>query len=416
MRMMTALALIVASAPAAYAAGPLKNESFIEQIGSKNDATISQKNGNNDQATFQAGKGNSVITDQVSKLVGGKNTSGNVQVGKGNSASTEQTNSPPNALFPTATFTNNSFSAQFGTKNNVIVGQKGGKNNQDTLQVGNKNESGVAQIDKSVSPVSGPLVGAANTSFTGQFGDKNTAATVQTSADGTNGIGGFENGHGNTSSALQIGKGNEAGTEQKSVGGKGQGTNNAAATVQIGDGNIALTKQGGHVSGAFGATPAEQIANFTNGSFVGQVGTDNVAKVDQRNGANTQATFQTGFANQADINQKTQVFGTGNGANNAVTSQFGVKNKAKVTQSMANPLAVGDNNSFITQVGGYNVVNAAQSVGQQATTPAGNNNQVALQVGYGNSISVAQTTGANVTNTSFTAQFGSHNTAMVSQK
>ena len=81
---------------------------------------------------------------------------------------------------------------------------------------------------------------------------------------------------------------------------------------------------------------------------------------------------------------------------------------------MAVPLAIGDNNSFIIQVGGYNVVNAAQSVGQQAT--AGNNNQVALQVGVGNSLTVAQSTGANVTNTSFTAQFGSHNTAMVSQK
>jgi hypothetical protein len=47
---------------------------------------------------------------------------------------------------------------------------------------------------------------------------------------------------------------------------------------------------------------------------------------------------------------------------------------------------------------------------------AGNNNQVALQVGVGNSLMIAQSTGANVTNTSFTAQFGSHNTAMVSQK
>src|SRR5258708_6851079 len=152
MRMMTALALIVASVPAAYAAGPLQNESFIEQVGSKNDATISQKNGNNDQATVQAGKGNSVITDQVSKLVGGKNTSGNVQVGKDNTASTGQTNSPPNPLFTTATFTNNSFSAQFGNENDVVVGQKGGKNNQDTLQAGDRNEAGTAQTDKSVSP------------------------------------------------------------------------------------------------------------------------------------------------------------------------------------------------------------------------------------------------------------------------
>ena len=186
---------------------------------------------------------------------------------------------------------------------------------------------------------------------------------------------------------------NEAATDQKSVGGKGQGTNNAAATVQFGDGNIAVTQQGGHVSGAFGATPADQIANMTNGSFVGQVGVKNIAQVDQLNGANTQATFQAGFKNNAMIDQKTQVFGTGNGANNAVTAQFGTKNQANVAQSMAVPLALGDNNSFITQIGGYNVVNASQTVGQQAI--AGNNTQVALQVGVGNSINVAQATGAN---------------------
>ena len=86
----TALALVVASAPAAYAAGPALNELFIDQIGTRNDATISQKNGNNAQATFQAGKNNSVITDQVSKLAGGKNTSANIEIGKGNSASTNR--------------------------------------------------------------------------------------------------------------------------------------------------------------------------------------------------------------------------------------------------------------------------------------------------------------------------------------
>ncbi len=112
-----------------------------------------------------------------------------------------------------------------------------------------------------------------------------------------------------------------------------------------------MTQQGGHVSGAFGATPADQIANMTNGSFVGQVGVKNIAQVDQLNGANTQATFQTGFKNNAMIDQKTQVFGTGNGANNAVTAQFGTKNQANVAQSMAVPLALGDNNSFITQIG-----------------------------------------------------------------
>jgi hypothetical protein len=163
--MMTALALVVASAPAAYAAGPALNESFIDQIGTRNDATISQKNGNNAQATFQAGKNNSVITDQASKLAGGKNTSANIQIGKGNSASTEQTNSPPNPNFTTATFTNNSFSAQFGNGNDVDVSQKGGQNNQGTVQVGTRNESVVGQTDKSVTPASASPVGGANTSY-----------------------------------------------------------------------------------------------------------------------------------------------------------------------------------------------------------------------------------------------------------
>jgi hypothetical protein len=75
---------------------------------------------------------------------------------------------------------------------------------------------------------------------------------------------------------------------------------------------------------------------------------------------------------------------------------------------------MGNNSSFIAQIGGSNVVNAAQTTGQQAM--AGNNTQVAYQVGYGNSATVTQATGANVANTSFTAQFGSHNVAVVSQK
>src|SRR5215468_1284726 len=189
MRMMTALALIIVSVPAAYAADPFKNDSFIEQIGSRNDATISQKNGNNGQATFQAGKNNSVITDQVSNLAAGKNLSGNVQVGKGNTAFTLQTNTPPNADFTTATYTNKSFSAQFGVKNDVIVGQNGGQNNQDTLQAGDRNESGVVQTNKSATPASASPVGAANTSFTGQFGKNNLVGTSQISADGTDDFG-----------------------------------------------------------------------------------------------------------------------------------------------------------------------------------------------------------------------------------
>src|ERR1700760_974986 len=116
MRMMTALALVLASAPAAYAAGALSNESFIEQVGTKNDATVNQQNRNNGQATFQVGKKNSVLTNQTDNLANGKNTSGNVQVGKNNTATTDQTNSAPSSLATGVAYTNNSFSAQYGTK------------------------------------------------------------------------------------------------------------------------------------------------------------------------------------------------------------------------------------------------------------------------------------------------------------
>jgi hypothetical protein len=213
---------------------------------------------------------------------------------------------------------------------------------------------------------------------------------------------------------MQIGSKNEAGTQQSSVGDSAQGPRNTAAAIQVGNGNLETTKQGGNVAGAFGATTADQVANFTNASFTSQVGTKNVGQVDQENGANTQALFQVGTKNSATINQTTQTFGTGNGANNALTSQVGTKNMANVSQSMAVPLALGSNNSYISQVGGSNVVNAAQVTGQQAT--AGNNTQAAIQVGTGNNLQVTQATGANVTNTSFTAQYGMHNTATVTQR
>lgn len=172
--------------------------------------------------------------------------------------------------------------------------------------------------------------------------------------------------------------------------------------------------QGGSTAGNFGATPAIQAANDTNASFVGQYGALNQADVTQKNGANTQATFQGGYGNTATISQKTQALGTGNAANNALTMQYGAKNSATVAQSVAVPLAVGANNSFITQIGGQNVVNATQTTGLQ--NMIGDNTQVAMQVGYANSATVSQATGANVANTSFTAQFGAHNVAVVTQK
>ena len=66
MKMMTALTLVLANAPAAYAASAAPaNESFIEQIGVHNNATISQKHGNNNQATVQAGQFNGLSSTQV---------------------------------------------------------------------------------------------------------------------------------------------------------------------------------------------------------------------------------------------------------------------------------------------------------------------------------------------------------------
>jgi hypothetical protein len=282
------------------------------------------------------------------------------------------------------------------------------------LQVGDKNVAGVAQSDKSVTAGSANPVGGANASFTGQFGNNNLAAVSQKSADGSSSAGEFEAGHGNASTSLQIGDHNEAGTQQTSVGGTAQGVNNTAAAVQIGHGNLETTTQGGSVAGAFGSTAAVQAANYTNASFVGQFGSNNVGEVTQANGANTQALFQEGDSNSATIDQRTKTFGTGNASNNALTSQRGSNNLANVGQSVAVPLALGSNNSLISQIGGANVVNAAQSVGQQAT--AGNNSQVALQVGTGNAIQLVQATGGNVSNTSFTAQYGIHNVATVSQK
>ena len=232
MKMMTALALVLASAPAAYAAGPNLNESFIEQVGTHNNATISQKHGNNNQATsqtgqynsvlsnqngaaagagpnnsanvqvgndntavisqkngsnnqstFQAGRANAVTTSQVSKLATGSNNSGNVQAGDFNTATTTQTNSPPNSQATGVNYANDSMSAQYGTGNTVIAKQTGGQNNQGTVQAGDDNLSQVKQSDKAIIPATGAVVGGANTSFTGQFGDNNIVTTSQKTAD-----------------------------------------------------------------------------------------------------------------------------------------------------------------------------------------------------------------------------------------
>jgi hypothetical protein len=277
----------------------------------------------------------------------------------------------------------------------------------------------VTQSNKAITPASAAVVGGDNTSFTAQFGDNNMITATQKTADASGEFGGFANGYGNASVATQIGTGNTASINQNGTAKQGDfspnpGTFNSSGALQIGNQNNVSVKQGGSTAGNFGSTTADQAANDTNASFVGQVGAKNDAGVTQANGANTQATFQVGRGNSVTIGQKTQALGTGNGANNALTTQAGSQNKVTLAQKMAVPLALGDNNSLITQVGGSNVVNATQTTGQQAM--ASNNTQVALQVGYDNRATVSQATGANVANTSFTAQYGAHNVAVVSQK
>ena len=111
MKMMTALALILASAPAAYAAGSNLNESFIEQIGTSNTATVGQKNGNNNQATTQTGQFNSVLSTQNGAAAGATpNNSANVQIGNDNTALISQKNG-----------SNNQATSQTGRANAVVT-------------------------------------------------------------------------------------------------------------------------------------------------------------------------------------------------------------------------------------------------------------------------------------------------------
>src|SRR5262249_52792037 len=150
------------------------------------------------------------------------------------------------------------------------------------LQVGTGNMSFVTQSDKAVTPASAPVVGGANTSFTAQFGDNNMITTSQKTADASGEFGGFANGHGDASVALQFGSENTASIKQNGSAKQGSflanpGTFNASDTLQIGKGNDVSVKQGGSPAGNFGATPAEQAANDTNASFVGQVGAKNTA-------------------------------------------------------------------------------------------------------------------------------------------
>src|SRR5262249_40470448 len=153
----------------------------------------------------------------------------------------------------------------------------------------------------------------------------------------------------------QFGTGNTATIKQNASAQPDQfspnpGTFNVSGSLQAGYENTLKVTQGGGTAGNFGLTPADQAANDTNASYVGQAGAKNNADINQANGGNTQATFQTGYANNATIGQARPTLGTGGGTNNALTAQYGIQNKATVAQSVAVPLATGDNNSFISQI------------------------------------------------------------------
>lgn len=99
MNKVAVLALVLASATSAHAAD---NESFIDQIGTSNAATIAQENGNNTQGTLQVGKANIAITSQTGSAIPAASTDGSFigQFGSKNEAVTSQT---------TADHTGNSF-------------------------------------------------------------------------------------------------------------------------------------------------------------------------------------------------------------------------------------------------------------------------------------------------------------------
>src|SRR5690349_24248296 len=79
------------------------NESFIAQIGEYNGAVAAQENGNNKQATIQAGKRNKAFTAQKDA---------------------------------TGSRTNGSLTTQLGVGNKALVAQQNGNNSQGTIQAG----------------------------------------------------------------------------------------------------------------------------------------------------------------------------------------------------------------------------------------------------------------------------------------
>ena len=151
-------------------------------------------------------------------------------------------------------------------------------------------------------------------------------------------------------------------------------------------------------------------------SAIAQFGVDNIATVAQLNGSNVQGTIQVGDKNNATTGQSTDAFGLLPKQNAALTIQGGSHNTAVTSQSIANPLNVGLNGSLIAQFGKGNTATVSQLDRTGLQPMIGANLQATVQVGIGNSAITSQIASASVSNTSVTAQFGSHNTAITVQK
>ena len=97
MKMMTALALVLASAPAAYAASPTPNESFIQQIGTQNSATIKQKNGQLTAGDVGTNQRRALLSNPVGELASliGPGSPGYVVFSRGQEAEVEMTGELP---------------------------------------------------------------------------------------------------------------------------------------------------------------------------------------------------------------------------------------------------------------------------------------------------------------------------------
>lgn len=120
LKTLTAIALVLGLATAAYAHEDVSNESFILQANTSshspgNLALVGQENGHNKQATLQFGSENIAITGQDSGRDPGRNSALTLQAGNENFALTLQRNSHD--------LKNTSAVLQFGNRNAAIVAQ-----------------------------------------------------------------------------------------------------------------------------------------------------------------------------------------------------------------------------------------------------------------------------------------------------